>query len=104
MIDEDQKDAVNAFFEKLTDLYIKLYDKMMTYFPGIDGFNIHDDWGSQKETFFSPDVVEEMLVPHIRRLTDFVHSKGRFCDFHSCGQNLKQIPNMIKCGFTPGAA
>jgi hypothetical protein len=24
MIDEDQKDAVNAFFEKLTDLYIKL--------------------------------------------------------------------------------
>jgi hypothetical protein len=33
MIDEDQKDAVNAFFEKLTDLYIKLYDKMMTYFP-----------------------------------------------------------------------
>ena len=99
MIDEDQKDAVNAFFEKLTDLYIKLYDKMMTYFPGIDGFNIHDDWGSQKETFFSPDVVEEMLVPHIRRLLDFLHSKGKFCDFHSCGQNLKQVPNMIKCGW-----
>jgi uroporphyrinogen-III decarboxylase len=62
-------------------------------------FMFHDDWGSQRETFFAPDVAEEMLVPHIRRLTDFVHSKGRFCDMHSCGQNLKQVPNMIKCGF-----
>ena len=99
LIDDDQKDAVNGFFEKLTDLYIRLYDKHMTYFPEIDGFNIHDDWGSQRETFFSPAIVEEMLVPHIRRLTDFVHSKGKFCDFHSCGSNLKQVPNMIKCGW-----
>jgi hypothetical protein len=99
LIDDEQKDDVNAFFDKLTDLYISIYDKLMTYFPQIDGFNIHDDWGSQRETFFAPDVAEEMLVPHIRRLTDFVHSKGRFCDMHSCGQNLKQVPNMIKCGF-----
>jgi uroporphyrinogen-III decarboxylase len=72
---------------------------MMTYFPGIDGFNIHDDWGSQKETFFSPAVAEEMLVPYMRRLIDFLHSKGKFCDFHCCGQNLKQVPNMIKTGW-----
>ncbi len=99
LYDEDQKDAVNAFFEKLTDLYIRLYDKFLTYFPQIDGFNVHDDWGSQKETFFSPAIVEEMLVPHMRRLTDFIHSKGRYADFHCCGQNLKQVPNMIKCGW-----
>ncbi len=99
LFDEDQKDAVNDFFEKLTDLYIRIYDKLLTYYPRIDGFNIHDDWGSQKETFFSPAVVAEMLVPHIRRLTDFVHSKGKICDFHCCGQNLKQIPNMIACGW-----
>jgi hypothetical protein len=99
MFDEDQKDAVKAFFDKLTDLYIRLYDKMMVYFPEIDGFNIHDDWGSQKETFFSPAVAEEMLVPYMRRLTDHLHAKGKFCDFHCCGQNLKQVPNMIKAGW-----
>ena len=99
MFDEDQKDAVKAFFDKLTDLYISVYDKFLTYFPEIDAFNIHDDWGSQKETFFSPAVAEEMLVPYIRRLTDHLHAKRRFCDFHCCGQNLKQVPNMIKCGF-----
>jgi hypothetical protein len=80
-------------------LYIGLIDKFLLYFPGIDGFLIHDDWGSQKETFFSPSVVEEMIVPCMKKVTDFIHSKGRFCELHSCGQILKQVPNIIKAGW-----
>jgi hypothetical protein len=99
MVDEDQKDAVKALFNKFTDLYIRLIDKFLLYFPGIDGFLIHDDWGSQKETFFSPSIVEEMIVPCMKRVTDFIHSKGRFCELHSCGQILKQVPNIIKAGW-----
>jgi hypothetical protein len=99
MIDEDQKDAVKALFNKLSDLYISLIDKFLFYFPGIDGFLIHDDWGSQKETFFAPSVVEEMIVPCMKRVTDFIHTKGRFCELHSCGQILKQVPNIIKAGW-----
>jgi hypothetical protein len=99
IVDEDQKDAVKALFDKLSDLYIKLIDKFLQYFPGIDGFLIHDDWGSQKETFFAPSVVEEMIVPYMKRVTDFIHSKNRFCELHSCGQILKQVPNIIKAGW-----
>ena len=99
IFDEDQKDAVHAFFDKLTDLYIKIFDKYITYYPNVDGFCIHDDWGSQKETFFSPDLAEEMIVPYMRRLTDFIHSKGKFCELHSCGHNVKQVPNYIRAGW-----
>jgi uroporphyrinogen-III decarboxylase len=99
MADEDQQDAVKELFDKLTDLYIKIFDKFMTYFPKIDGFNIHDDWGSQRETFFSPAIVEEMIVPSMKRATDFIHSKGKSCELHSCGQILKQVPNMIAAGW-----
>lgn len=99
MIDEDQMDAVKDFFDKLSDLYIRIFDKYLTYFPQIDGFCIHDDWGSQKETFFSPGVVNEMIVPYMKRVTDFLHSKGKFCELHSCGQILKQVPNMIEAGW-----
>ena len=53
MIDEDQQDAIKAFFDKATDLYIKIFDKFCTHFPGIHGFCIHDDWGSQRDLFFS---------------------------------------------------
>ena len=99
MVDEDQTDAVKAFFDKLSDFYIKLIDKHLLHFPQIGGFSIHDDWGSQKETFFSPAVAEEMIVPYMKKVTDHLHSKGRYADFHSCGQLMKQIPNMIAAGW-----
>ncbi|MDR1299038.1 MAG: methyltransferase, partial [Oscillospiraceae bacterium] len=99
MIDEDQQNAVKELFDKLSDLYIKILDKYITHFPQIDGFCIHDDWGSQKETFFSPTLAAEVIVPAMRRVTDFAHSKGKACDLHSCGQLLKQIPNFIAAGW-----
>ena len=99
MVDEDQSDAVKELFDKLTDLYIRIIDMHITYFPKVDSYTIHDDWGSQRETFFSPSIVEEMIVPYMRRLTDFIHSKGKFCELHSCGQILKQVPNIIAAGW-----
>ncbi len=99
LVDEDQQEAVHAFFGRLADLYIRIFEKYITWFPAVDGFYFHDDWGSQKETFFSPATVEEMIVPHMKRVTDFLHSKGKFCELHSCGQVMKQVPNMIKAGW-----
>lgn len=99
MIDEDQTDAVKDFFEKLSDLYIKILGHYIEAYPFIDAFCIHDDWGSQKETFFSPATAEEMIVPYMKKVTDYLHSKGKFCELHSCGQLYKQVPNMIKAGW-----
>ena len=99
LVDEDQKGATKELLDKLSDLYIRIFDKFLTYFPKIDVFTIHDDWGSQQETFFSPALVEEMIVPYMKKTTDFIHSKGKICDFHSCGQLRKQVPNMIAAGW-----
>lgn len=99
LIDEEQTDAVHGFFSKLTDLYIRLLSKTIEVFPQIDGFWIHDDWGGQLNTFFSPETCQEMIVPHMRRLTDFMHTKGKICDFHSCGMLIRQVPNMIAAGW-----
>jgi hypothetical protein len=99
LIDEDQKDDIKDFFEKLSDLYIRLFDKLLACFPEIDGFCFHDDWGAQRETFFSPATAEEMIVPYMKKITDFLHSKGKPCDLHSCGNLLKQVPNIIKAGW-----
>jgi hypothetical protein len=99
LVDEEQSDAVKEIMMELSDLYIKIFDKCITYFPEIDGFCIHDDWGGQKSCFFSPEIGEEIIVPAMKKVTDFLHSKGKFCDFHSCGQEIKQIPNMVKAGW-----
>ena len=99
IFDEDSKEHVHAFFDKLTDLYIDIFKHVVKYFPDVNAVFFHDDWGSQKETFFSPALVEEMLVPYMKRLTDFLHANNIFCEFHSCGNNYKQVPNMIKAGW-----
>jgi hypothetical protein len=99
LVDEDQQDAVKELFFALSDLYIKIFDKYLKYFPQIDGFCIHDDWGGQKSTFFSPALAEELIVPAMRKVTDYLHSRGLWCDLHSCGQEIKQIPNFIKAGW-----
>lgn len=99
LYDEEQKPAVHEFFDKLSDLYINIIGHYIDSYPEIDGFSIHDDWGSQKETFFSPALCAEMIVPYMRRVTDYIHSRGKSCEFHSCGQNIKQVPNMIDAGW-----
>ncbi|MDR2530515.1 MAG: methyltransferase [Oscillospiraceae bacterium] len=99
MVDEDQVDAVKELFNALSDQYIKIFAKYLEYFPEIDGFCIHDDWGSQKETFFSPVLAGEVIVPAMRKVTDYLHAQGKFCELHSCGQALKQVPNFIAAGW-----
>jgi len=99
VFDEDQQDAVIALFDKLADLYIRMIDKYVEYFPAIDGFFMHDDWGSQKETFFAPEIVEKVIVPSMKKVTDHIHAIGRIAELHSCGQIMRQVPNMIKAGW-----
>ena len=99
LIDDDQQDAVKAFMDRLATLYIDILDRHFHYFPNIDEMYMHDDWGAQKETFFSPALCEELIVPSMRRVTDFIHSKGKFAQLHSCGNIGKQVPNMIAAGW-----
>ena len=98
LIDEDQQDGVRALFEKLTDLYIKIVDKFLEHY-NIDGFTVHDDWGSQKAPFFSPTTAQEIIVPAMKRLTDHIHSKGKLADLHSCGHLEMQVPSIIAAGW-----
>ncbi|MDD6189730.1 MAG: uroporphyrinogen decarboxylase family protein [Clostridiales bacterium] len=99
LMDEDAQEDVHAFFDKLTDLYIRIFGKIIETYPNVNAVFFHDDWGSQRAPFFSPALAEEMIVPYMRRLTDFLHSKGIFCELHSCGCNALQVPNYIKAGW-----
>ena len=98
LIDEEQKEAVKELFEKTTELFCRIVDKCCEYFD-VDGFLVHDDWGSQRGPFFSPEVAEEMIVPYMKKLTAHIHKKGKVAELHSCGKNEMQIENYIKAGW-----
>ena len=95
LIDEDQQDALHELFDALADLYIKMVDKFI-YCYGIDQLSLHDDWGSQRAPFFGLATVREMIVPYIRKVADYCHSRGVFFDIHSCGKNELLVPAYIE--------
>jgi len=99
LVDEDQQAAVHSFMDKLSDLYIAIFTKAIATYPDLNGFEIHDDWGSQQNTFFAPSVVSEFIVPYMRKVNDFIHSQGLYCIAHSCGNNIKQVHNYIAAGY-----
>jgi len=100
LIDEDQHEALNALFEKTTDLYCRIVDKCCeAYGDGFSTFTVHDDWGSQKDCFFSPDVARELIVPHMKKLVDRIHSHGKIANLHSCGCLDKQVENIVEAGW-----
>jgi len=99
LIDDEQKDAVKSFFEASTEFAKKVVDKIVEYWPAVDGINVHDDWGSQKAPFFSNEVAYEFFVPHMKALTDHIHSKGRYATLHSCGHLVNRVECFIDGGF-----
>ena len=98
LVDEDCEDAINAFFAKLTDLYIKEIGYFKKYY-NLDCVWFHDDWGTQNGQFFSVETARELFAPHIKRLVDYAHSIGVWVEFHSCGLNEAKVPVMIEIGF-----
>ena len=98
LVDEDQEDALHALLERLTDLQIALVDKCVEHFD-IDGFCLHDDWGSQKAPFFSEDAAREFFLPGMKRYNDHIHELGKFSDLHSCGHIESRCGVFADAGF-----
>ena len=98
MADEDQYDALYDLVGELHDVAIKVFDKCFTYYPYIDGITLHDDWGSQKDPFFSEEAARQIFLPHMKRLCDFIHSKGRYVELHSCGHTEARVGVFIDAG------
>lgn len=97
LIDEEQQEAVSALFDKLTDFYIR-YIKLLRKHFGVDIVEIHDDWGTQISTMFSPDTHSEMILPYMKRLVEAAHAEGVFIEQHSCGKIDELVPNIIASG------
>ena len=65
---------------------------------GVDMVHISDDWGAQKDLLFNPKLWWEIIYPHMKRVVDYVHSRGCFCSLHSDGCIAKVTDGVEKLG------
>ncbi|MCP4756237.1 MAG: uroporphyrinogen-III decarboxylase-like protein [Proteobacteria bacterium] len=85
----DQPDLVDAVVEKVADLIYAGIEDLMDE-PNIGGLFLGDDMGYNTATMVSPKILREKFLPHLKRVTDLVHSAGKVMVLHSCG-NLEAI-------------
>lgn len=93
-----EPEAVNAFFDRLTDWHIDLC-RIAKEVYGADFITFHDDMGTQRSSFISPDTYEEMLLPHHKRMNDAIHKMGMYTNYHSCGNVGNLLDKFIEAGF-----
>lgn len=92
------REEVAAFFDRLADWYGELFAILKKVYD-VDIICFHDDMGSSLNTFFSPALYEELMVPVYQKITAAAHNLGIYVDYHSCGKIETLVPLMIKAGF-----
>ena len=102
----EEPEAVHEFNDMMVDYKCRQLDLVFKYYDPIDFIIYGDDWGTQKSGFFSNDMYDEFIMPYTKRIWDFVHSKGKFVELHSCGLTQQYIEEFIEMGldaWTPQA-
>ena len=58
-----------------------------------------DDAGTQRGEFLSPELFREMIIPHYKKLCDWIHANTNWKTYlHSCGSIYRYIPDWIDAG------
>ena len=102
------EDALMAFYEEpehLKDLIRYLTDWELQYAEELcrhlkpDALFHHDDWGSQRSTFISPDMFGEFIYPAYKEIYGYYKSHGvELIVHHSDSYAETLVPYMIDAG------
>jgi len=86
---------VKDFFDRFVEHFIEWFDLIHGLYPDLDMITYHDDWGTERDTFFSPRMMEELVWAPTKRIVDHVKSKGVLFEFHSCGNVTRFLPYFV---------
>ncbi len=93
----DYPEDVEELFEEITKLKIQVIHKVKEYYNP-DIFSPHDDWGTNRNMFFSPEIWRTFLKPHVKRLVEECHACGMLYEQHTCGHVTPVLDDLVEIG------
>ena len=93
----EEPEAVSDLFAYFADRMIAFYDLMKSLYP-LDIVTYHDDWGTQRATFFSPAMMEELVFEPTKKIIDHIKADGVLFLFHTCGKVDSFLPYICDLG------
>ena len=92
-----EPEAVKDFLNCFADFTIGLIGMILDRYP-VNMITLHDDWGTERDTFFSENMMEEIVFEPSKRIADYIKSRGCIYELHSCGNIMRFVPYMIDLG------
>lgn len=90
-------DEMHEFFNAMCEYKLKCID-LACEAVHPDVIHMHDDWGSGKNMFFSPDLWREYIKPNEAKYAQRIHEHGALYQHHSCGYIMQIIPDLVEIG------
>lgn len=90
-------DSLKDFYSAFTKHKIKYLECIKKYYnPDLVG--VHDDWGSNSNMFFSPELWREFIKPEVTKVVNATHELGMYYEQHSCGMIQPVIGDLAEIG------
>ncbi len=93
----EEPEAVKDFFWAYSKFTVDYYKKM-TQLVKLDFVNYHDDFGTERDTFFSEKIMEDLVYEPTKYLVDTLKNDGASVQLHSCGKIERFVPYMVDLG------
>ncbi len=93
----DYPDEVHEFFDAMCEYKLKCIELAHKYLKP-DVIHMHDDWGTNDNMFFSPEIWREFIKPNEIRYARRIHELGMLYEHHSCGYIQQIIPDLVEIG------
>ncbi len=90
----DDRKLLHEIFERIGYLYSVMYEGMAKR-DEVGAVVISDDLGYKTHTLISPADLREFVLPLHKKLADIIHSYGKPCILHSCGQLAEIMDDII---------
>jgi len=93
----EEPEACREFMAELSRFNCKMFDTISEFFPA-DLVMYHDDWGTERETFFGEKMMDEIVYEPNEILFSHVKNTNTAIIFHTCGCIARFVPYAISLG------
>jgi hypothetical protein len=93
----EEKEEVEELFDYMLEHSLYITKNMIHYYKP-DGYYLLDDTATQLNSFISPQLFEELLVPRYKQCLDIARNEGIPIFYHNCGKCEKLLPSMVEIG------
>lgn len=90
-------EPLKKFFDLFTQLQIFIAEIFINL--GVDAVMPSADFSDSSGPMVSPESIRDIFLPGMKKLSEFIKSKGCFVMSHNCGNNWKLMDILIEAGY-----